>query len=91
MRATKYTGWFVCPMCGGEYDRGYIIDFYDGKRKTICMKCYESLKKIKRMVRKSVNLEEAWRKLEDKVKGEGKNEKTYCFYDSYGHVCEQTS
>jgi len=74
MRATKHTSWFTCPTCGGEYDRGYTIDFYDGKRKTICMKCYESFKKIKRMVRKSVNLKEAWRKLEDKVKGEGKNE-----------------
>jgi len=78
MRATKHTGWFVCPICGGEYDRGYKVDFNDGTRQPICKRCYELfVKGIKRMIRRSdrqykkgkvVSFEEAWRKLEDKVK-----------------------
>jgi len=40
MRATKHTGWFICPICGGEYDRGHKVDFPDGTRRPICEKCY---------------------------------------------------
>jgi len=40
MRATKNTGWFTCPICGGEYDRGYKVDFPDGTRRMhFCIRC----------------------------------------------------
>jgi len=40
-RAKRYTGWFTCSSCGGEFDRGYSVMDEKGRLRFVCLKCHK--------------------------------------------------